>query len=99
MSPGLQSLVVTLIVLACAWRALARFAPRTAWRAQAALSFAFVQPGRPAWSRRVGAWLRPAVPVVTGCGSGASSACSACGSCAPAPAPAPRNPLDLHVLP
>ena len=114
MSPSLQSLVVALVVAACAWRVFARCAPRTAWRVQAGVSFAFERPGRPAWSRRVGMWLRPAVPTVTGCGSGASSACSACGSCAPPepasrappepasrapPEPASRAPLDLQLLP
>jgi hypothetical protein len=98
MSPFAQSLVVALIVAACAWAAFARYAPRTAWRLRAALSFAFERPGRPAWSRRVGAWLRPAVPIVTGCGSGASSACSACGSCAPEPPPAPRRAIDAQLL-
>jgi hypothetical protein len=97
-SASLQSLVVALIVAACAWRVFARYAPRTAWRLQASLAYAFERPGRAAWSRRVGTWLRPAVPAVTSCGSGASSACSACGSCAPAE-PAPRNPLDLQLLP
>jgi len=99
MSPFVQSLVVAFIVAACAWTAFARYAPRTAWRLQAALSFAFERPGRPRWSKRIGAWLRPAVPAVTGCGSGASSACSACGSCAPAPAAETRDPLDLQLLP
>jgi hypothetical protein len=41
--------------------------------------------------RRIGQWLRPAVPVMTGCGSGASSACAACGSCAPGPTDAVQN--------
>jgi hypothetical protein len=97
-SASVQSLVVALIVAACAWRVFARYAPRTAWRLQAGLAYAFEKPGRPAWSRRIGTWLRPAVPAVTSCGSGASSACSACGSCAPAE-PAPRKPLDLQLLP
>jgi hypothetical protein len=96
MSASVQSLVVAAIVAACAWRVFARYAPRSAWRLQAALSFAFERPGRPAWSRRIGAWLRPAVPTATACGSGASSACSACGSCAPAPADAP-SPKSIPV--
>jgi hypothetical protein len=94
----MQSLVVALIVIACAWRVFARYAPRTDWRLQAAFAFAFERPGRPAWSRRIGVWLRPSVPAVTSCGSGASSACSACGSCAPAE-PVPRKALDLQLLP
>jgi hypothetical protein len=84
MTPAMQSLLVALIVLACAWNAFRRYAPRLAWRLQARLAFAFESPGRPAVLRRLGQWLRPVVPVVTGCGSGASSACAACGSCAPA---------------
>ena len=97
MSAPLQTLVVALIVAACAWVAFARYAPRTAWRLRAALSFAFERPGRPAWSRRIGVWLRPTVPAVTGCGSGASSACSACGSCAPAEPPV-RAVIPSHTL-
>jgi hypothetical protein len=97
MTPAVQTVLVAAIVLACAWRAFARFAPGTAWRLQAAFAFAFERPGRPGWSRRVGQWLRPAVPRVTGCGSGASSACSACGSCAPEPAP--QRKIDLQLLP
>jgi hypothetical protein len=88
MTPAVQTLLVALIVLACAWNAFRRHAPRLAWRLQARLAFAFEAPGRPAALRRIGQWLRPSVPVVTGCGSGASSACAACGSCAPAPADA-----------
>ena len=86
MTPTVQTLLVALIVLACAWNAFRRYAPRLAWRLQARLAFAFEAPGRPAAFRGIGCWLRPAVPVVTGCGSGASSACAACGSCAPGPA-------------
>jgi hypothetical protein len=94
MSPGLQSLLVAVIVLACAWRALARFAPKTAWRWQAALSFEFERAHRPGWSRAVGRWLRPrAVAADGGCGSG----CNTCGGCA-LPAPGSRNPLDLQLL-
>jgi hypothetical protein len=96
MSPTLQSLVVALVVVACGWRVFARFAPRMAWRLQAALSFAFERPGRPAWAKRIGARLRPGVPVVTSCGSGASSACSSCGSSAPDPAP--RRAIDAQLI-
>ena len=98
MTPALQSLVVALIVLACAVRVFARYAPRTAWRLQAAVAYFFEKNGRPAWSRRLGIRLRPAVPTVTSCGSGASSACSACGSCAPAE-PVSSKQLDLQLLP
>lgn len=101
MTPTVQTLLVALIVLACAWNAFRRYAPRLAWRLQARLAFAFEAPGRPVAVRRIGRWLRPAVPVVTSCGSGASSACAACGSCAPgdtAPvppaAPWPQRPVD-----
>ena len=96
MTPALQSLVVAAVVLACAVNALRRFAPKLAWRLQARLAFAFEGPGRPRLLRAMGAWLRPAVPVVTGCGSGASSACSSCGSCAPAE-PAPRRSIPLQL--
>ena len=100
MSPALQSLVVALIVLACAWNAFRRLAPKLAWRLQARLAFALEAPGRPRVLQRVGGWLRPRVPAVTGCGSGASSACSSCGSCATdeAEAPAPRASIPLRLV-
>lgn len=81
MNDALQTLVAAVVVLACVWRAFRRYAPKTAWRLQAELSFAFERRGRPGWSRRIGKSLRPAV-ATPGCGSG----CSSCSGCALAPA-------------
>ena len=83
MSESLQLLLVGLVVAACAWRALKRYAPKTAWRLQAALSFEFERSGRPGWSRWIGQRLRPREAAgAEGCGSG----CSSCGGCAVKPA-------------
>ena len=82
MSEIVQLSAVALIVLACTWRAFKRYAPKAAWRLQAALSYEFEQKGRPVWSQRIGQWLRPTeVSSGEGCGSG----CSSCGGCAAKP--------------
>lgn len=82
MSESLQLAVVGLIVLACAWRAFKRYAPKTAWRLQASLSYSLERKGRPAWLARIGLWLRP---VETASGQGCGSGCSSCGGCATGP--------------
>ncbi len=99
MTATVQTLVVAAIVLACAWRVLRGLAPSLAWRAQAWVAFGFERPGRPVWSRRIGRWMRPVVPAVTGCGSGASSACSSCGACAaPAAVDAAPRAIPLRLV-
>ncbi|KFN41066.1 DUF6587 family protein [Arenimonas oryziterrae] len=93
MSDSLQLLIVGLIVAVCAWRAIKRYAPKTAWRSQAGLSYFFERKGRPAWSRAFGHWLRPTeVATGDGCGSG----CSTCGGCATNPVEKP-NPLHIRL--
>ena len=78
MSPLLQTLLVSAIVLACAVSLLRRLAPRAAWQAQARLSYFFERAGRPAWLRRLGLALRPPLQATTGaCGTG----CSRCNAC------------------
>lgn len=99
MSESLQLLIVGLIVLACAWRALKRYAPKTAWRLQASLSYSLERKGRPAWSAAIGRWLRPVEATgAQGCGSG----CNTCGGCATNPvqeaAPASNDPLSMKLL-
>ena len=93
----MQSLVVAVIVLACAWRALRGLAPALAWRMQAWVAYGFERPGRAAWMRRIGVWLRPAIATGGGCGTGPGSGCASCGSCAPV-APK-RGPLVLTLVP
>ena len=88
MSESLQLTVVGLIVLACAWRAFKRYAPKTAWRLQAALSYSLERKGRPAWIARIGLWLRP---VETANGQGCGSGCNTCGGCATAPNASARS--------
>jgi hypothetical protein len=69
---------VAAIVGISALSLLRRLAPRGMWQAQARLSFYFERPGRPAWLRRVGLWLRPSLAASGGaCGS----ACSRCRAC------------------
>jgi len=78
-SPLLQTLVVTVIVLTCTVSLLRRLAPKASWQAQARLSFLFERPGRPAWLHRIGVALRPPVVVVAKtCGSGGCNTCKAC---------------------
>jgi hypothetical protein len=92
---AVQGVIVALVVAFCAWRAVKRYAPKTAWRAQAALSYFFERPGRAAWSQAVGRRLRPAEVVSGGgCGSG----CTTCGGCATNPEPA-NDPSRIHLQP
>ena len=70
MSPGLQLATVCLLVAWSGLVVLRRLAPRASWQAQARLSYWLERPGRPAWLRRIGAWLRPSLAVT-------ASACSA----------------------
>jgi len=93
MSASLQLLIVALIVGVFAWRAFKRYAPKTAWRLQAALSYQFERRGRPAWSIRIGRWLRP---VETVSGDGCGSGCSSCGGCATNPV-AKIDPLQIQL--
>lgn len=79
MSPLLQTAVVLAIVLACSVSVLRRLAPRAAWQAQARLSFFFERPGRPAWLRRLGIWLRPPMQATaSACGTGGCNTCKGC---------------------
>lgn len=99
MSEGLQLAIVGLVVLACAWRAFKRYAPKSAWRLQASLSYSLERKGRPAWLVRIGRWLRP---VEATSGQGCGSGCTTCGGCAtnpvPAVSPAPKDPLNIRLL-
>lgn len=78
MSPLLQSLVVGLVVLACTVSVVRRIAPRTAWQAQARLSFA-LERRRAGWLRRLGRALRPPVQAAAAaCGTGGCNTCQSC---------------------
>ncbi|KFN46037.1 DUF6587 family protein [Arenimonas metalli] len=78
MTPALQVAVVAAIVGFSALSLLRALAPRASWQAQARLSYWLERPGRPAWLRRIGAWLRPSLAVTaSACGTG----CSACKAC------------------
>ena len=78
MSPALQLVVVAAIVGVSALSLLRSLAPRLAWQAQARLSYALARPGRPAWLRRLGEWLRPSMAVTT---SSCGTSCAACKAC------------------
>jgi hypothetical protein len=99
MSDRLQLAVVGLIVLGCVWRAIKRYAPKTAWRMQASLAYSLERKGRPAWLARIGFWLRP---VEIASGQGCGSGCNACGGCATNSAsdsaPAPIDPLRIRTI-
>ena len=91
MSESLQLLIVGLVVGLCAWRAVKRYAPKSAWRLQASLSYWFEKQARPAWSKAIGRWLRPSEVVSGGgCGSG----CSTCGGCATKPGESAQDSAD-----
>lgn len=78
MSPALQVAVVAAVVGLSALSLLRALAPRVAWQAQARLSYWLERPGRAAWLRRIGGWLRPSLVVTaSACGTG----CSACKAC------------------
>ena len=78
MSGLLQAFVVGAVVLFAALSVLRQLWPRGAWQAQARLSYWLERPGRPAWLRRVGGWLRPSMAVTaSACGTGCST-CKAC---------------------
>ncbi len=95
MTPTLQASLVAIIVLACAWRAFARFAPKAAWQLQARVAYTFEMRGRVAWLRAIGRRLRPrAVVAGTGCGSGGCNTCGACETTTPV-AEARAIPLRL----
>jgi hypothetical protein len=99
MNPTVQAVIVGVVVLACAWRAFARYAPATAWRARATLAYALERPGRPAWLRWVGVRLRPSLQLKTaGCGSD-DGGCSSCGTCAPVAAPPVSASIPVQLLP
>lgn len=72
-----QWLLVYALVIWCCWRLLRKYLPDSLWQAQARLSYFFEQ-RTPAWCRRLGRALRPAVVIPQGC----SSHCTSCRSCA-----------------
>ena len=78
MNEAVQMVVVGIVVMACLWRVVKRYAPKVAWQWQAKLSYLLEQAGRPGWLRAVGQWLRPTAAVAAeGCGSG----CGPCRGC------------------
>lgn len=78
MSHGLQLALIGLFVAWSAAVVLRKLMPRTLWQAQARLSYALERPRRPAWLRRIGQALRPAMRVsAAACGAG----CGRCKGC------------------
>lgn len=78
MSHGLQLALVGLVIAWSAAVLLRRMMPRTAWQAQARLSYALERPGRPAWLRRLGFALRPPMRVTA---SACGTSCARCQAC------------------
>lgn len=74
-----ESLLVPLIVIACAVSVAARYMPRTRERIKAALAGALGGSGAHGWKARAVAWLAP--KGAAGCASGCDSGgCNTCGS-------------------
>jgi hypothetical protein len=93
-----ESLLVPLIVLACAVSALARYAPRTRERVKAALAARLGGAAATGWRQRVVAWLAP--QAAAGCASGCDSGgCNTCGSStAQSDQPTPGKQANEQVI-
>jgi len=85
-----ESLLVPLIVLACALSVAARYAPRTRERVKAALAVRLGGSGATGWRARLVARLAP--QAAAGCASGCDS--GGCNTCASSTAPA-EQPVRL----
>lgn len=75
----LETGIVALVVLACAYAAFGKFAPKTRMRLQSGLGLWLAAPGRAGWMQSVGRRLAADTPA-GGCGDG----CGACSNCGPA---------------
>ncbi|WP_439669566.1 Transmembrane protein [Cupriavidus necator] len=76
---AIETLLVPLIVLACAVSVIARYAPRTRERVKAALAARLGGGGATGWRARLVRWLAP--KAAAGCASGCDDGgCNTCGS-------------------
>ncbi|SOY69658.1 conserved hypothetical protein, putative transmembrane protein [Cupriavidus taiwanensis] len=81
---AIETLLVPLIVLACAVSVVARYAPRTRERVKAALAARLGGAGAAGWRGRLARWLAP--QSVAGCASGCDDGgCNTCGANTTAP--------------
>ncbi|MDQ0143494.1 DUF6587 family protein [Cupriavidus necator] len=76
---AIETLLVPLIVLACAVSVLARYAPRTRERIKAALAARLGGAAATGWRGRLARWLAP--QAAAGCASGCDDGgCNTCGA-------------------
>ncbi|WP_354684635.1 DUF6587 family protein [Cupriavidus necator] len=76
---AIETLLVPLIVLACAMSVAARYAPRTRERVKAALAARLGGAAATGWRARLVRWLAP--QTAAGCASGCDDGgCNTCGS-------------------
>jgi hypothetical protein len=76
---AIETLLVPLIVLACAVSVVARYAPRTRERVKAALAAHLGGNAATGWRGRLVRWLAPA--AAAGCASGCDDGgCNTCGA-------------------
>ncbi|PVY76686.1 hypothetical protein C7414_109169 [Cupriavidus alkaliphilus] len=76
---AIETLLVPLIVLACAVSVVARYAPRTRERVKAALAARLGGPAATGWRGRLARWLAP--QSAAGCASGCDDGgCNTCGA-------------------
>ena len=80
---AIESLLVPLIVLACAVSVAARYAPRTRERLKAGLAARLGGPSATGWRARLVRWLAP--QAAAGCASGCDD--GGCNTCASNTAP------------
>ncbi|CAN7691780.1 hypothetical protein LJR296_005456 [Cupriavidus necator] len=76
---AIETLLVPLIVLACAVQVIARYAPRTRERVKATLAARLGGSAAAGWRARLVRWLAP--QAAAGCASGCDDGgCNTCGS-------------------
>lgn len=76
MSPLWQNALVYALVLWCVWRLLRKYLPGWSWQTQAKVSY-FFESKHPAWLKRIGQKLRPALSIPQAC----NTHCSKCNTC------------------
>ncbi|SPA33827.1 conserved hypothetical protein, putative transmembrane protein [Cupriavidus taiwanensis] len=76
---AIETLLVPLIVLACAVSVVSRYAPRTRERVKAALAARLGGPAAAGWRGRLARWLAPqaAAGCASGCDDGGCNTCDA----------------------
>ncbi|WP_439686908.1 Transmembrane protein [Cupriavidus oxalaticus] len=93
---AIETLLVPLIVLACAVSVVARYAPRTRERVKATLASRLGGGAARGWRGRLVRWLAP--QAASGCASGCDDGgCNTCGSNTANAADAQQRPAEQVV--